>query len=84
MIQTDHFIREEAEKVHIPYWTDSETHAVNLREQLWRSKYGTYIKRIGFIRDRSGFIRGIEVSSEIGEEKIKTAVLFPSIPVVTK
>jgi prepilin-type N-terminal cleavage/methylation domain-containing protein len=78
----DRFIRERTERLHIPYWANPGPYADELGEELFRSKYGSYIKSVTPLRDAGKKIRGLTVVYVVGSSEMTAAALFPSIPVM--
>lgn len=81
ILQTDRFIREAADSLHVPYWLNPDESIAELKNALWRSKSGKYIKAINTLYDTQGLPRGITVDYTIGTKDIKTTALFPFLQV---
>ncbi len=82
MLKVDRFIREQTAEMHIPYWTYSERPVEELKNRLWRSNMGEYIREIQTVTDGAGRNRGIRVQFEVAGKQARTEALFSSIPVV--
>ena len=81
ILETDRFIREQVDSLHIPYWLKPEESIEKLKNQLWRSKVGKYIHEIAILYDTNGNPRGITVDYLVGTKNMKTSALFPFHPV---
>jgi len=81
ILETDRFIREMADSLHVPYWLNPEESIAEFKNELWRSKAGKYIQEITTLYDSSGLPRGVTVGYTIGTRHIKTSVLFPFLQV---
>jgi len=84
MLETDRFIREMADSLHVPYWLNPEESIVEFINELWRSKAGKYIQEITTLYDTAGLPRGITVGYTIDTRQMKTTVLFPFLQVTEK
>jgi len=84
ILETDRFIREMADSLHVPYWLKPEESIVEFQNELWRSKEGRYIQEISILYDSSGLPRGITVGYTIGNRHIKTSALFPFLQVTER
>jgi prepilin-type N-terminal cleavage/methylation domain-containing protein len=82
ILQIDHFIREQANDFHIPYWENAAGRTAFFKDSLWQSKYGQYIYQIHTIISPQGFTRGISASYSVNGTISQTSALFPSIPVL--
>jgi prepilin-type N-terminal cleavage/methylation domain-containing protein len=77
ILETDRFIRERADSLHVPYWLKPDEFVEEFKRDLQRSRAGKYIKGINTIYDSSGKIKGVDVTYVIEGRNIKTAALFP-------
>jgi len=77
LLDTDRFIRTQADSLHVPYWLNPDESIESFRNQLQRSRVGKYIHKITVIYDGYGSPRGIEAEYNIGMTTAKTSALFP-------
>ncbi|GHT54526.1 hypothetical protein FACS1894106_5730 [Spirochaetia bacterium] len=84
LLQIDRFIREGADKLHIPYWLPPDNSIEAFIDELRRSKIGKYIEEVTIINNYSGIARGLTVGYRVKGKKLQTSVLFPAVPVVER
>jgi hypothetical protein len=84
ILETDRFIREMADSLHVPYWLKPEESIAEFKNELWRSKAGKYIQEITTLYDSSDLPRGVTVGYTIGTRHIKTSALFPFLQVTER
>jgi type II secretory pathway pseudopilin PulG len=80
ILETDRYIREQTDSLHIPYWLKPDESIEAFKNELLRSKIGKQIKTIIIMYDNS-IPRGITVEYTAGAKLITTSALFPFIPV---
>jgi len=80
ILETDRYIREQTDSLHIPYWLKPDESIEAFKNELLRSKIGKQIKTIIIMYD-NGIPRGITVEYTAGAKIIATSALFPFIPV---
>jgi hypothetical protein len=84
ILETDRFIREMTDSLHVPYWLKPEESIAEFKNELWRSRAGKYIQEITTLYDSSGLPRGVTVGYTIGVRHITTSALFPFLQVTEK
>jgi prepilin-type N-terminal cleavage/methylation domain-containing protein len=77
ILETDRFIREKADFLHVPYWLKPDESVEEFKRELQRSRAGKYIRGITTVYDSSGKIKGVDVNYVIEGRAIKTTALFP-------
>jgi prepilin-type N-terminal cleavage/methylation domain-containing protein len=82
ILDTDRFIRKQAESLHIPYWLKPDGPIEAFKYELWRSRIGNYLQSVTTLYDASGAARGVTVEYRIGNRNIQSSVLFPSRPLI--
>jgi hypothetical protein len=80
ILETDRYIRERTDSLHIPYWLKPDESVEEFKNELLRSKIGKQIKTIITIYD-NGAPRGVTVEYTAGTRQITSSALFPFIPI---
>jgi len=80
--QVDRYIRQKTDALHIPYWADSRPYVEGLRDELFRSQFGSHINSVQIINDSRRKPRGILVIFTVKNKRLRTQALFPSVSVM--